>query len=136
MDPKNIFRRDPRFRKQVGPKATPLARQPIMITCEFPDGQNMQFKTDRPTNAIELGGIALTLLHAQFQMLSAAIVQNPVVDRNAPHEYDQNEDSEKSVRGLACGKCGQPADALIHLGTENDNPDLENNPGSDGKLVS
>lgn len=140
MDPKKVFRTDPRFRRQT-PAATPLAPQTLTITVSFPDGgKQMQFSTDRPSNAIELAGIAMTLLQAQMQMMAQAIINKPAApaDRNAPHEYDVNADSEKSVQGFACGKCGQVADALIHLGTESDNPDLDTdlNPDHNPKAVS
>ena len=107
-------------------KLNVLPNEPLVITCTYENGGGQtNFQFNRKTNAIEIAGIAMTMLQSQIAAMAKAIIQFPVqINRDEPHQYLINEQSEKSARGFACGVCGKDDKDEIHavLLNETENP--------------
>jgi len=101
-------------------KKPPANARDLVINVTFNLDNTMQFSISRACAAVELASIALAIVGSQIQViaqdqLNANSQQGKRGrDRTQPHEYETNLDSEKSVRGFACGLCGDAMQSGVH----------------------
>jgi hypothetical protein len=69
----------------------------------------IRIETNRPTNPLELGGLANQIVNRQLEIIAQQAIQTTRPDRYAKHIFD----GDDTARG--CGICGRRADDLeIH----------------------
>lgn len=82
---------------------------PLILTIEYLSQSSIQFKSNRPTNPIELGGLCTQIATQQFNVIAQQAINVSRPDRYAKHAFD----GDNPARG--CGICGRRADDIeIH----------------------